>query len=177
MASRVISVSKCISAASGVIGRNANLSLPRRFSGSILAAAAILLSGCIPYPHSVSLGPKISGVLVDNGEPVANTRIVYVVGQAYDDVDCTGKTISTITDDRGFFQFSAPKDFRFVFVMGDEVFNWSLCAEVSKDKILLWQNSQFGVADGSYVVECDLRSEFAPTRIGLDGKSRCKSKY
>ena len=148
----------------------------RWLSGSALLLL-LLVSGCVPFPHTVEIGPEFLGNLRNDGEPVVGATILYQVRKIPDDVDCGPSALSTVTDDFGNFSFVTPKDFRLIVLPGDEVFGWSLCAMYLGDRHLLWRHADFGAVDGPFEISCDLNTDIHPVRQGLSGNSRCVIKY
>jgi hypothetical protein len=88
--------------------------------------SAILASGCVPFPHTVDVTPRIEGILSAGDGPLSGAEVRLT--QILSDVVCSKAEQITYTDEAGKFQFQPISVFRFGFPLyGDPLYRWNVC--------------------------------------------------
>jgi hypothetical protein len=94
------------------------MSMPARFA--ILSMFTLLLTGCLPIPHFNYRAPAVSGIIIQNGAPVANAQV-----QVTDEIPSgNGERTTAVTNADGRFATEPIREFRFVFALIGEEFYW-----------------------------------------------------
>ena len=116
-------------------------------------ACAVLLGACAGLSGPALVQPDISGLLLHEGEPIADARVLLTRQQ--DDLACESPTAETTTDANGHFliaaqqgkrfaiawpSFATPQGLRLCFAAGDEFRSWLSTASadsVASQRLLL----------------------------------------
>jgi hypothetical protein len=140
--------------------------MPRR-PGPVALAAALLLGGCIPWPHRELLAPEISGVIRRGQEPLAPTRVYLDVSN---DSRCTSPALAAKTDSAGAFEIGPVKsELRWlVLLFGDPVVRWRLCVDTVEGRRVLMHQGGIGMPPPRLEVACTVAAS-AVTRIDAFG--------
>ena len=86
---------------------------------------ALLLSGCVPWPHISNLTPGVTGTL-----PVQSRQPLLLVASADEAKPCSGEASEFESTEAGFFYMKPVREFNGVLViMGHRFFPWALCTK------------------------------------------------
>ena len=145
----------------------------------LLVFAFVLVSGCVPWPHNQSLGPRLSGILRDGEAPKAGIEIVYQVHSGRDEFDCSAPQSRADTDTDGRFNLEKPTEFQwFVPLVGDPVMSWSVCAKLDDSLTLLWLAPGQGGWNypGQFELDCNASRQLS-RKSNSSEIARCSIEY
>jgi hypothetical protein len=126
-------------------------------------AAALLLVGCVPFPHYGVALPEIMGTVHRNGKPVPNA-LVYMEHPTGEQCSFQSPD-STRTDGDGRFRLDVRKEFRF-FVVMDSWSNWAVCIADGERRYQGWHERVLGGPPPKVELDCDLESAPRVRQIG-----------
>lgn len=149
---------------------------------SLLCAAPLSLSACVPWPHHELSAPEIIGSIENSGAPVPHAHI-----QLIDRLDASGnatakaKTLDVVADARGHFQIGPIRRFAWASHVGDRPVLWGLSFSVNGEPMRAgWLSDPAGkgfVLDEPVIAICDLKSSAVSSGIGgyqqLQGRGMC----
>jgi hypothetical protein len=122
-----------------------------------IVAASFLVVACVPAPHYHFFAPRVAGVVLDGGAPVADAEIVL-----------TGKFTNRIamvrSDGDGHFQVGPLSELVFIqWLIGDPLFGYSINITLGNQTYVGLSESSLGFAPPNIQVSCDLSH---PVRTG-----------
>ena len=149
---------------------------------SLLCAAPLSLSACVPWPHHELSAPEIIGSIENFGAPVAHVHI-----QLSDMLDASGhaeakaKTLDVVADARGHFQIGPIRRFVWTSHVRDRPVPWGLSFSTDGGPLRagwLSDPAERGfVLDEPVIAICDLKSSAVSSGIGgyqqLQGHGVC----
>lgn len=133
--------------------------LRQRIGLSVVAAAAVLLVGCVafPAPGRVLVVPDLVGRVVRDGEPVAGLRVSYQ--RILSGGDCAQSRDTEVTDASGQFRIPTRSKFRFWLVVPADPSNrWGFCLYPDGRPVVGWVGRGIGFPPAQASFECDLAS-------------------
>jgi hypothetical protein len=117
---------------------------------------SLMLSACIPMPHTEYFAPRITGVVQKDNIPLRQTGIYL---NAIND-KCEGREeLSTAakTNGNGEFEIGPVMTKRLaVWLMGDPVTLWTMCIEINGQREVILNQRGFGYPVENIRVICDL---------------------
>ena len=125
--------------------------------GGLALAAALLLAGCLPWPHRDRLAPEIRGVLREGAEPLA---FAHVRLDTSSDSSCTAPVLSAETDASGAFVIGPVRsELRWlVLIIADPLARWTFCVDTGSGRRTLLRQGGIGMPPGKLEVACDLEA-------------------
>jgi len=149
---------------------------------SLLCAAPLSLSACVPWPHHELSAPEIIGSVENSGGPVPHAHI-----QLSDRLDASGhavakaRTLDVVADARGHFQIGPIRRFVWTSHVGDRPVPWGLSFSVNGEPMRAgWLSDPVGkgyVLDEPIIAICDVKSAAVSSGIGgyqqLQGHGVC----
>jgi hypothetical protein len=130
------------------------------FATTLIFAA--LLTGCVPWPHFVTIVPEVNGRVVQSGEPIVDAAIFTKAGSSKG-TSCDADTLMTKTDRDGNFIILPRSQFRLFLeplVEPIEVNEWELCIEHNETKLVGLQSVSFHRGTDALVISCDIDQRF-----------------
>ena len=130
------------------------------FATTIIFAA--LLTGCVPWPHFVTIVPEVNGRVVQSGQPIVNAAIFTKAGSS-GNTSCDADALVAKTDGDGNFIVSPRSQFRFFLVPlvePIEVNEWELCIEHNKTKLVGLRSTSFHRGTNILTIFCDIDQRF-----------------
>jgi hypothetical protein len=125
----------------------------------------LLVGACVPIPNRHYFAPKITGLVLDSGLPVANAE-VKLSGRF------TDRIVTTRTDAAGRFIVGPITEFEFTTtLLGDPLFGYDLQISRVSEIYKALSNSNVGFVPHNIQVNCDLSRPVFKGRIS----SYCQS--
>lgn len=144
----------------------------RTWHASAVTLLAIASAGCVPYPHTVTLSPEISGRVELDGKPSDGVGVFLAAGP--DNAPCDTAIQSVSTDSAGSFAFARRSQLRFLYaplVAPVSVSLFTVCLRTERGTLVGYRGvTPSNDAKGSVMLHCD-PSRPAQER-GFDGLRR-----
>lgn len=152
----------------------------RKLSSRLYAVVLCsLLTGCLPYPHTITTFPRITGKLIQGEQPQKDVVVFYTDHSKKD--PCTEGVQAGVTDSQGIFKIKPARESRVFKGVAHTLRVWSLCFKTKGGEQLRWLGSSYGpesaperlriVCDRNYLKET-YESYFEPTV--LRGQRLCR---
>lgn len=155
---------------------------PSLIGFTLLGAAQLSLSACVPWPHHELSAPEIIGSIEHSGARVAHAHI-----QLTDWLDASGhatakaKTVDVVADADGHFRIGPIRRFVWTSHVGDRPVPWGLSFSTDDQPLRAgWLSDPAGkgfVLDEPVIAICDLKSAAVSSGIGgyqqLQGRGVC----
>jgi hypothetical protein len=149
---------------------------------TLLGAARLSLSACVPWPHHELSAPEIIGSVELSGARVAHAHI-----QLSDMLDASGhalanaRTVDVVADADGHFRIGPIRRFAWTSHVGDRPVPWGLSFSTDDQPLRAgWLSDSAGkgfVPDEPVIAICDLKSPAVSSGIGgyqqLQGRGVC----
>ena len=118
---------------------------------------AIILAGCVPYPHLRSTKPEITGILLQNGLPVTGVMIYTCIDGDF--AKKCRKHKATTTDSQGrFFLEGAGFFAHTISLVSDPVFNYGIDFKYQGGDFH-WNEGGIGDTPERVDIRCEIRGK------------------
>ena len=149
----------------------------RTFLLFFVVCVALALSGCVPFPHSVTLIPELSGTVTESGVPLSNVNVYLSGGQ---NNPCKEPTeIAQTANHDGSFKFERVSRFNLLYaplVAPISVSEFTLCISTPTQTFLGFRGvtRSYGTSE-ALLVSCDtMRPRTLNNRVGVKEERVCE---
>jgi len=135
---------------------------------TVLTTAAFVSAGCVPFPHTVTLSPPISGTVVAQGQPVEGATVLLGTGAGNRPCEHIIQSVTTQVD--GAFLIEGRTELRFLYaplVAPLSVSGFTVCVSVKGEAVMGHQGFVLQSRSDKVVLRCNI--DHRKPYLGPDG--------
>ncbi len=129
----------------------------RHWRAILLLPLAAALTGCVPFPHTVTLSPALSGVVETAGQPLKDVGVFLASGPQ--DRPCDTVLQAVKTDETGAFTLPRRSQLRILYaplVAPLTVTEFTVCLSTARGPVVGYRGFAFHSRDNTFALHCDL---------------------